>query len=174
MKRYTEKLFRVGKNGMESNKILVTGGGGYIGSHVVKKLLENNHSVLVIDNFSTGYIEPLALLKKKYENLEFINVDLLDKDKLNEIFLKFNIDAVIHLAAKIDVNESIKNPNKYYQVNYIGGVNLVNAMLSSGVRKIIFSSTAAVYGNPKCTPIDENHPILPLNPYGQTKADFEK
>lgn len=154
--------------------ILVTGGAGYIGSHIAKKLLEDNQEVLVLDNFSTGFLEPVEILKNKYSGLEYINADLLDKGKLNEIFSKFKIEAVMHLAAKIDVSESLLKPDEYHRVNYEGGVNLIDAMTAANVNKIIFSSTAAVYGNPQYTPIDENHSTSPLNPYGQTKLDFEK
>ena len=154
--------------------ILVTGGAGYIGSHIVKGLLEKNHQVLVLDNFSTGFIEPLQILEKKFSGLSYINCDLADKDMLKEIFSKNKIEAVIHLAAKIDVTQSVRNPELYSQENYLNSINLVEAMTEAGVNKLIFSSTAAVYGNPIYTPIDENHPVLPLNPYGQTKLDFEK
>lgn len=157
-----------------TQKILITGGAGYIGSHIVKKLLENNQAVLVLDNFSTGFIEPLEILKNKFNNLNYINADLTDKEKLIEIFTKHDIDAVVHMAAKIDVNESIVKPDEYYQANYTGGINLIEAMSTTGVNKIIFSSTAAVYGNPEFTPINESHATKPLNPYGQTKLDFEK
>lgn len=156
------------------NKILVTGGAGYIGSHVARKLLDKGYSVLVADNFSTGFVEPMEILRKKYSNFSYMNADLLDTEKLEEMFQNNKIDAVIHLAAKISVPESIEKPDLYNQVNYRGGVNLVEIMTKFGVGKIIFSSTAAVYGDPSYTPIDENHPTKPLNPYGQTKLDFEK
>lgn len=154
--------------------ILVTGGAGYIGAHICKKLLEENQEVLVLDNFSTGFFEPIEILKTKYPKLECINADLENKEKLEEIFSKYKIDSVIHLAAKIDVSESFQKPKEYHQVNYLDGVNLIEAMTKAGTEKLIFSSTAAVYGNPQYTPIDETHPATPLNPYGQTKLDFEK
>lgn len=155
-------------------KILVTGGAGYIGSHVVKKLLEEKYEVLVIDNFSTGFVEPLEILRQKYDGLSYINCDLADKEKLTEIFEKNHFDVVIHLAAKIDVAESVLKPEFYAQENYINSVNLVEAMTTAGVNKIIFASTAAVYGDPQYTPIDENHPLNPMSPYASTKLDFEK
>lgn len=154
--------------------ILVTGGAGYIGSHVTKKLLEKNYQVLAVDNFSTGYLEPLQNLQQKYPDLSYIKADLADKEKIKEIFIKYNIDAVIHLAAKIEVSESLKNPKLYHQENFLNSVNLVEAMSEAGVNKLIFSSTAGVYGDPKYTPIDENHPASPLNPYAQSKLDFER
>jgi len=156
------------------NKLLVTGGAGYIGSHIVKALLEKNYQVLVVDNFSTGHLEPLQNLQKKYPALSYVKADLSDQEKIKEIFSKYEIDAVIHLAAKIEVNESVKNPGLYHQENFVNSINLVEAMSEAGVNKLIFSSTAAVYGNPKYSPIDENHSTLPLNPYGQSKLDFEK
>ncbi|AKM82450.1 TPA: UDP-glucose 4-epimerase GalE [Candidatus Berkelbacteria bacterium] len=154
--------------------ILVTGGAGYIGSHVTKKLLDNNYEVLILDNFSTGFVEPLEILRQKYNGLSYINCDLGDSEKLNEIFAKNIIEAVIHLAAKIDVAESVLKPELYHQENYLNSVNLAEQMTLVGVNKIIFASTAAVYGDPKYTPIDENHPVNPLNPYASTKFDFEK
>lgn len=154
--------------------ILVTGGAGYIGSHIVKGLLEKNYIVLVLDNFSTGFIEPLQIMTKNFNGLSYVNCDLADTKKLKEIFLKNEIEAVIHLAAKIDVTESLKKPDLYVKENFLNSINLVEAMTEAGVNKLIFSSTAAVYGNPVYTPIDENHPVLPLNHYGQTKLDFEK
>lgn len=156
------------------NKLMVTGGAGYIGSHIVKALLEKNYQVLVVDNFSTGHLEPLQNLQKKYPALSYVKADLSDQEKIKEIFSKYEIDAVIHLAAKIEVNESVKNPGLYHQENFVNSINLVEAMSEAGVNKLIFSSTAAVYGNPKYSPIDENHSTLPLNPYGQSKLDFEK
>lgn len=154
--------------------ILVTGGAGYIGSHIIKGLLEKNHQVLALDNFSTGFLEPLQIIGEKFDGLRYVNCDLADTEKLKEIFSKYKIEAVIHLAAKIDVTESVKNPELYNQENYLNSINLVESMTEAGVNKLIFSSTAAVYGNPVYTPIDENHSTNPLNPYGQTKLDFEK
>lgn len=155
-------------------RILVTGGAGYIGSHLVKNLLKQNYQVIILDNLSTGSIAPVGIIKKNYGEIEFIKADLADKERLAEIFANHDIDAVMHLAAKIDVNESVKNPNLYHEENYINSINLVEAMTAAGCDKLIFSSTAAVYGNPQYIPIDENHPTEPTNPYGQTKLDFEK
>lgn len=154
--------------------VLITGGAGYIGSHLAKNLLEKNYEVIVFDNLSTGFNEPLAILKKKFKNLTFICGDLSDRPKIDEIFRSAPIEAVMHLAAKIYVDESMINPELYHRENYLNSVNLVEAMLTNGVNKIIFSSTAAVYGNPQYVPIDEKHPTNPLSPYGQTKLDFEK
>lgn len=153
-------------------KIFVTGGAGYIGSHLVKNLLKEDYEVVVFDNLSTGFIEPIEIIKNNIGNFELIKGDLRNKDLLREIFQKHQIDVVMHLAAKTDVAESVKNPELYVQENFINSVNLVEAM--GGVGKFIFSSTAAVYGNPEYSPIDENHPTDPTSPYGQTKLDFEK
>ena len=160
------------------DKILITGGAGYIGTHIVKNLLKEGFSLMVLDNLSVGFIEPIEILKKKYglkshSNLEFIKGDLADKNLLEKIFKK-DIEAVIHLAAKTDAVESVKNPELYHRENYINSINLVEGMSSAGVNKLIFSSTAAVYGNPQYIPIDENHSTNPTNAYGQTKLDFEK
>lgn len=157
-----------------ADKILITGGAGYIGSHLAKNLLEKNYEVIVFDNLSAGFNKPLAILKKKFKNLTFICGDLSDRPKLDEIFRSESIEAVMHLAAKIYVDESVANPGLYHRENYLNSVNLVEAMLAAGVGKIIFSSTAAIYGNPRYAPIDEKHPANPLSPYGQTKLDFEK
>ena len=159
---------------MNNEKILVTGGAGYIGSHLVKNLLKEGFFVIILDNLSTGFIEPIEIIKKKYNNVEFIKCNLADKEKLSEIFASREIDTVMHLAGKIDVSGSLKDPEFYHQENFINSVNLVESMTAAGISKLIFSSTAAVYGNPEYTPIDENHPTKPLNPYAQTKLDFEK
>jgi len=159
-------------------KILLTGGAGYIGAHIVKDLLKEGHEVTVVDNLSSGFIKPIQILQKKYErqsqsNLDFHKGDLRDKDFLRDIFSKNRINAVIHLAAKIDAGESISHPELYNQENYLNSINLVEAMTAKGVNKIIFSSTCAVYGEPKYIPIDEQHPTNPNSPYGETKLDFE-
>jgi len=159
---------------MTEGTILVTGGAGYIGSHITKDLLEQSHKVIVLDNLSNGYITPIRILKSQFKNLEFIKGNLSNKEKLTEIFQNYTIDAVMHLAAKINVEESIEKPNLYHQENYLNSINLVEAMIEKGVKKLIFSSTAAVYGNPKYLPINEDHPTNPESPYGQTKLDFEK
>lgn len=159
-------------------KILVTGGAGYIGSHLAKKLLENNYSLVIIDNLSTGFIEPINILQKEFAlpagGLEFVRGELSDKMFLEKFFQDHKIDAVMHLAAKIDAAESVNKPDLYYQENFQNGVNLIEAMTAAGVNKLIFSSSAAVYGEPKYLPVDENHPTNPLSPYGRTKLDFEK
>lgn len=158
---------------MNKGAILITGGAGYIGSHLVKNLLRTGCSVIVFDNLSSGFIEPIEILRENFP-LEFIKGDLNDKDLLKKVFSENDIGGVCHLSAKIDAAESVEKPDLFHQENYLNGINLVEAMSEAGVNKLVFSSTAAVYGNPSYTPIDENHPTNPTNPYGQTKLDFEK
>lgn len=153
--------------------ILVTGGAGYIGSHCVMALLEQDNEVVVFDNLSTGHKETIETLSK-YGKLNFVQGDLLNTNDLEVLFDNYEIDAVIHFAAFSQVGESVKNPQKYYQNNVCGTINLLSAMLKHDIKKIVFSSTAATYGEPKYTPIDENHPQEPINPYGQTKLMIEK
>ncbi|MBE7705524.1 MAG: UDP-glucose 4-epimerase GalE [Cyanobacteria bacterium SIG29] len=153
--------------------ILVTGGAGYIGSHCVLALLEQNYNVVILDNLSTGHIETVETLKK-YGNVKFYNTDLLEPANVDVIFKENNIDAVVHFAAFSQVGESVINPQKYYINNVCGTLNLLQAMLTNNVKKIVFSSTAATYGEPKYIPIDEKHTQEPINPYGQTKLFIEK
>ncbi len=153
--------------------ILVTGGAGYIGSHCVLALLESGHDVVVFDNLSTGHIETVENLKK-YGNVEFQKGDLMNLSEISSVFENYSIDAVVHFAAFSQVAESVKNPQKYYMNNVGGTMNLLSAMLKYGVNKIVFSSTAATYGEPEYVPIDEKHPQNPINPYGQSKLMIEK
>ena len=153
--------------------ILVTGGAGYIGSHCVLALLEHGYDVLIFDNLSTGHIETVERLKK-YGKVDFQKGDLTNISDINSVFRNYSIDAVIHFAAFSQVAESVKNPQKYYMNNVGGTMNLLSAMLEFGVKKIVFSSTAATYGEPVYIPIDEKHPQNPINPYGQSKLMIEK
>ena len=153
--------------------ILVTGGAGYIGSHCVMALLENNNDVVIFDNLSTGHIERVQTLQK-YGNVEFQQGDLTNFDDINSVFKNFNIEKVVHFAAFSQVGESVVNPQKYYINNVCGTINLLRAMLENNVKKIVFSSTAATYGEPVYIPIDEKHPQNPINPYGQSKLMIEK
>ena len=153
--------------------ILVTGGAGYIGSHCVLALLDKGYEVVIFDNLSTGHIEIVEKLKQ-YGNIEFCQGDLKNPQDIKELFDKYPIEAVIHFAAYSQVAESVKNPQKYYLNNVGGTINLLCAMLENGVKKIVFSSTAATYGEPQYIPIDEKHPQNPINPYGQTKLIIEK
>lgn len=153
--------------------ILVTGGAGYIGSHCVMALLEQNNDVVIFDNLSTGHIETVETLKK-YGHAEFQKGDLTNFDDINSVFKNYDIDKVVHFAAFSQVGESVINPQKYYINNVCGTINLLRAMLENNVKKIVFSSTAATYGEPVYIPIDEKHPQNPINPYGQTKLMIEK
>lgn len=147
-------------------KVLVVGGAGYIGSHVVKALLNSNHQVRVYDNFSTG--QDINLFK----NAELIRGDILDYSKLLEAM--DGMDAVVHLAAKKAVGESMERPDIYSVNNIMGSLNILNSMVEKNVKNIVFSSSAAVYGMPEYAPVDENHPLNPLNYYGFTKLEIEK
>ncbi|MEJ6951429.1 UDP-glucose 4-epimerase GalE [Natronospora cellulosivora (SeqCode)] len=146
---------------------LVTGGAGYIGSHVAKKLLAAGHQVVVYDNLSKGH--PEAIIGGK-----FVKGDLADTELLSKTMNEEKINAVIHLAADSLVGESMVNPGKYYANNVCNGLNLLEAMLANEVKYIVFSSTAAVYGEPEEVPIKEDHPTRPGNTYGESKLFFEK
>lgn len=153
--------------------ILVTGGAGYIGSHCVLSLLEKGFSIAIFDNLSTGHIETINTLKD-YGKISFYQGDLQEKNSIKKVFEENNIDAVIHFAAFSQVGESVINPQKYYQNNVVGTINLLDTMLENNVKKIVFSSTASTYGEPQYIPIDEKHPQNPINPYGSTKLMIEK
>lgn len=153
--------------------ILVTGGAGYIGSHCVLALLKRGKDVVVFDNLSTGHkytVENLA----KQGNVDFVQGDLQNLEDIQSVFEKFEIEEVLHFAAFSQVGESVKDPQKYYYNNVFGTLNLLNAMISHDVKKIVFSSTAATYGEPEYVPIDEKHNQNPINPYGNTKLMVEK
>ncbi|WP_457567736.1 UDP-glucose 4-epimerase GalE [Desulfurobacterium sp.] len=149
-------------------KIAVTGGAGYIGSHTVKLLKENGHDILVIDNLYNGHIKAVP------DDVTFAKCDIRETETVKEILSAFKPEAVIHFAAFIEVGESTRNPLSFYINNISGTLSLLSAMKESGINKIIFSSTAAVYGNPKKIPIPETETVKPINPYGQTKACVEK
>ena len=147
-------------------KVLVTGGAGYIGSHMLGALHDENYEVVCFDNLSTGHRD-LALCEN------FIEGDLADKPLLNKVFKNNNFDAVIHFAASSQVGESIDDPGKYYRNNITNTLNLLDVMIDHDVKKIVFSSTAAIFGNPQYIPIDEDHPCNPINPYGRSKLLIE-
>ena len=153
--------------------ILVTGGAGYIGSHCALALLEQGYEVCIFDNLSTGHVQIIDALRK-IKDVKFIQGDLLNECDIKAVFVANKIDAVIHFAAFSQVGESVVNPAKYYKNNVVGTLNLLEAMRENGVSKIVFSSTAATYGEPVRIPIDENHPQNPINPYGQSKLMIEK
>ena len=148
-------------------KILVTGGAGYIGSHIVKALGEKGHDVVVYDNLSFGH--EWALLYGK-----LVKGDLADRKLLDSVFEKERFDAVVHMAAFIVVDESIREPLKYYRNNFADVLNLIDICLKYEVDKFIFSSTAAVYGIPEKIPVTEDMPLQPINPYGASKTMVER
>jgi UDP-glucose 4-epimerase len=149
-------------------KILVVGGAGYIGSVCAELLLDQGHGVTIFDNLSEGHrraLDPRA---------EFVEGDLVDRQSIEKTLAKQQPDAVMHFAANALVGESMQNPSKYFRNNIANGLNLLDAMISAGVAKIIFSSTCAIFGPPERVPIDETMPPRPINPYGESKLAFEK
>ena len=147
--------------------ILVTGGAGYIGSHTVKELVRDGFDVLVFDNLSSGR-------KEHIRKRPFLQGDLMDREAVRGAFRSRSVEAVLHFASLIQVGESTADPRKYYTHNITSSLNLLDAMLEAGTRKLIFSSSAAVYGVPEEIPIVESHPLNPSNPYGQTKVMVEQ
>ena len=159
------KIYQQQKKG-DKMRILVIGGAGYIGSHVVKSLLQNNVQVRVFDDMSTGQSVNL------FKDAEFIKGTILDSEALENALE--GVDGVVHLAAKKAVGESMENPEKYAQNNLTGAINLLNAMVKKNVKYLVFSSSAAVYGIPQYAQVDENHPVNPINFYGFTKLEMER
>jgi UDP-glucose 4-epimerase len=149
--------------------VLVTGGAGYIGSHTVKLLLKKGHNVVVLDTLELGHKEVFRYLSAA----KLVVGDIGDGALVLDTLRKNDIDAVVHFAAYASVPESVADPVKYYTNNIVGGINFITAVKDAGVKKVIFSSSAATFGEPVYTPIDENHPQKPTNPYGQTKLDYE-
>ncbi len=144
--------------------VLVVGGAGYIGSHAARVLQRRGYDVIIYDNLSTGF-------KQLAEGFELIVGDIADKAKVGSVLRR--CDAVMFFAAHAYVGESVENPKKYYQNNVVSAISLLDSVMESRVRKFIFSSTAAVYGNPIQSPITESNPRQPVNPYGATKLAFE-
>ena len=151
-------------------QVLVTGGAGYIGSHTCLELLKAGHQVVVVDNLANSKEESLLRVQKLAgKKLEFHQVDLLDRNALETVFQRSSIAAVIHFAALKAVGESVARPLHYYHNNVTGTLLLAAVMNQFEVRKLIFSSSATVYGNPGAVPIVEDAPLLPVNPYGRSK-----
>ena len=155
-------------------KVLVVGGAGYIGSHMVKRLGAVGVDVVTLDNLASGHRDAVSCG-------EFIYGDMADATLLERIFSARSFDAVMHFASHIEVGESVKLPAKYYRNNVANTLTLLDAMLAARIDKLIFSSTAAIFGSPDYTPVDERHPRLPINPYGRSKlmvenvlGDYEK
>jgi UDP-glucose 4-epimerase len=154
---------------MSENKlnVLVVGGAGYIGSHMVKHLQQGDYSVTTLDDFSTGHRDAVTGGK-------LIEGSLEDTELLERVFAEGHFDAVMHFASFIQVGESVAQPAKYYTNNLVNTLNLLNAMIKHGVLHFVFSSTAAIFGEPQYVPIDEKHPVVPINPYGASKAMVEQ
>ena len=148
-------------------RILVTGGAGYIGSHAVKALGKAGHEICVFDNLSTGH--EWAVLSGK-----LVRGDLEDRAAIDSVLREFRPEAVMHFAAYIQVEESVREPLKYYRNNVANSLTLLEAMRANGVGRFIYSSTAAVYGIPEHIPVRETAPLLPINPYGMTKVMIER
>lgn len=149
-------------------RVLVTGGAGYIGSVVTEELVNDGHDVVVYDNLSKGHRDAVI------SGAAFVPGDLLEDQKLRQTLDDNRIEAVIHMAASSLVGESVQQPAKYYHNNVVAGLVLLDAMRDCGVKKIVFSSTAATYGEPESQPIFETAPTNPTNPYGETKLAFER
>ena len=152
---------------MTATRVLVVGGAGYIGSHMVKMLVAQGYSVSTLDNLSTGYRDAVSAG-------EFLQVDLADREVLATLLSRQPFDVVMHFASYIQVGESVKEPAKYYANNVTNTLNLLDAMVTYGVKRFIFSSSAAVYGDPHTVPIPEDHAKHPINPYGRTKWMVEQ
>ena len=148
------------------SRILVMGGAGYIGSHMMKALTKVGHQAVAFDNLSTGHADAVIYG-------ELVEGDLANRDQVLDVIKQGHFDGVMHLASNIEVGESVTNPRKYYTNNVLNTLNLVHAMMDHGLNNLIFSSTAAVYGAPDYTPVDEEHPRRPINPYGHSKHIIE-
>ncbi|MBE3583587.1 MAG: UDP-glucose 4-epimerase GalE [Limnochordaceae bacterium] len=151
--------------------VMVTGGAGYIGSHAVLALRRAGYDVVVYDNLSRGFAE--ALQGEAFAGVPLEVGDVGDRRRVREVIDKYGVEAVLHFAALAQVAESVEQPARYFRNNTLQGLDLVETLLDAGVRTLIFSSTAAVYGEPERVPIPEDHPERPTNPYGRSKLAFE-
>ncbi|HEY78759.1 MAG TPA: UDP-glucose 4-epimerase GalE [Dehalococcoidia bacterium] len=149
-------------------EVLVTGGAGYVGSVVAEELLKEGFGVIVLDNLQEGHHDAVP------EGAEFMVADITVRQELEKVFAQNRIDAVMHMAAETVVPVSMTDTTRHFRCNVVGGLNLLDAMLEHDVRRLIFSSSAAVYGEPQADEIGEDHPKVPLNPYGETKLIFER
>ncbi len=148
--------------------VLVTGGAGFIGSHVVDRLVSEGHETVILDDFSAGnrtFLNPAA---------KVIEADIRNADAVNKAFVEHKPEAVFHLAAAIELRESFKDPQAAYDVNVTGSINIINAARQNGVTKFIFASSAAVYGDNQNLPLKESEPMCPTSPYGEQKAEIER
>jgi UDP-glucose 4-epimerase len=149
-------------------RILVTGGAGYIGGVVAQELIQAGHQVIVYDNLSHGHREAV------HPRAEFVEGDVADRDKLDDVLSLYSVDAVMHFAALIEAGESMKAPERYFRNNSANTLTLLEAMLARNVKRLVFSSTAALYGNPERVPIREDDPLNPTNAYGESKLLVER
>ncbi len=149
-------------------RILITGAAGFIGSVVTEQLVAQGHTVVALDSLKHGHAGAVM------PHVELLQVDLLDADRLKHIVASSRVDSVIHLAAEALIDESVRDPGLFFRVNTVGGLNLLEAMVAAGVKRLIFSSTAAVYGEPATTPIPEDALCQPVNAYGESKLAFER
>jgi|DewCreStandDraft_4_1066084.scaffolds.fasta_scaffold41270_2 UDP-glucose 4-epimerase len=147
--------------------LLITGGLGYVGSHAVRRLQEAGRDVVLLDNLVYGHREAAP-------GVPCVIADLMDREALRGVFRDYPIDGVMHFAAFAAVGESVANPQKYFDNNVRAGLNLLDCMLEAGVKRLVFSSTCAIFGEPERLPLDEEHPKNPTNPYGESKLFFEK
>ena len=169
------KTITEGKSNLKMNKILITGGAGYLGSHTALTLLRAGYHVVLFDNLSTSDMRSVSSINKIFEKkVNFIQGDIRNLQFLSKKMKEFEIDSVIHFAGFKSVSESIIDPLEYYDNNVSGSICLLQAMKQNGIKKIVFSSSATVYGNPSYLPYDEDHPTEPINPYGRTKLIVEK
>jgi UDP-glucose 4-epimerase len=158
-----------------NHPILITGGAGFLGSHMVAFCLEKKVDVVVIDNLSNSDLTNLQKLEKHFNaSIPFYNIDIRDSENLEQFFNEQQFSAVIHFAGLKSVAESVAQPDLYYENNVVGSQILIDCIKEQGIQKVIFSSSATVYGDPQYLPIDEAHPIQPMNPYGETKAQVEQ
>ena len=155
--------------------VLLTGGTGFIGSHMAAKLLELNVKFIIVDNLSNSDRSQLKILEDHFhEKIPFYNFDIRDEKKMAIVFNENKIDSVVHFAGLKSVNESVNNPESYYNNNVIGSRYLLKMVKENNIKRFIFSSSATVYGEPKYLPIDEKHPLSAMSPYGQNKIDIEQ
>lgn len=150
------------------SRVLVTGGAGYIGSHAVRTLREAGHHVVVVDDFSAGHRQAVP------GDVPIVRANTADRGTIRDALLNHHVDAVMHFAAWLDVGASVRDPLGYYQNNVVGSLSLLGAMAEAGVRRLVFSSTCAVYGEPSSVPLDEAMAKQPINAYGETKLAIER
>jgi len=154
-------------------KVLITGGAGYIGSHSARLFLESGSDVVIFDNFVTGFKQPVEILKS-FGNVTLVEGTVQNPADLEKVFAEHEFDLVLHFAAFLSVNESMKSPELYFKNNVMGSLNLLEAMRTHGVKNLVFSSSCSVFGESLYLPVDEHHPQLPINPYGESKLMSEK